>query len=640
MTKVILYGVLCLTMFIPQTIYAKVKKSLHHRETYDSTYKKSRKNLLKITDTVLHAHNDSFLYHWSQHSGFLGVISKLITRLPPPLYQIQIDHTKPFVQYEGWIINKIYIEQLNWRSYESNRFSEVQNLLFRAGNQLHETTKIKTIRSYLQIKEGGTLSAYVVADNERIIRNLPFLQNVQFIIVPIDTLHHLLDVHVISKDVFSLSGEAALSTQSSGEIRLREENLLGRGIRLDGGMYLDLNRRKKVGLNIGFQIRNIMGTFINFNGSYQAAANAFNSNQRQERFFSGGIVKPLQSPYSKWTYTIEYNQHITTNQYTTDSAYNKLFKYNYNEVNSWIGYNFGNKKWEKIDISKKIRKFLAFSGIVKQFFTRPDSSSTYFDNLYRSIYGGLLSFSVFKQSFHQTPFIYAFERAEDVPQGINGTANIGYTSIDRRKRLYLGADFQWSFFSKKSLYYSFLVRSSSYLYQQRPEDITILGSFDFFTNLFKLSKKWQQRFFFNTSYAKLINVYYSPPLLISSDYGLPEFSSLLNFNSASRLTFKGETVFSCSQTLLGFRFALFAFTNSTFLAPNNGDLLRSYNFTSLGGGVRARNDFLIFGTLELRGYYFPQDYPGLNKYKIDFRSDLRFRYNSNFIRKPSFIEIN
>jgi hypothetical protein len=60
----------------------------------------------------------------------------------------------------------------------------------------------------------------------------------------------------------------------------------------------------------------------------------------------------------------------------------------------------------------------------------------------------------------------------------------------------------------------------------------------------------------------------------------------------------------------------------------------------IGGGIRCRNESLVLGTIELKGTYFLKEDMTGTKYSIGIRSNLRYKYNQNFIKKPQFVEIN
>ena len=63
-------------------------------------------------------------------------------------------------------------------------------------------------------------------------------------------------------------------------------------------------------------------------------------------------------------------------------------------------------------------------------------------------------------------------------------------------------------------------------------------------------------------------------------------------------------------------------------------------FSSFGSGLRIRNENLIFGTIELKGFYFPRTNQQVSPWNFSLITNLRYKYNSNFIEKPNYVEIN
>jgi hypothetical protein len=60
----------------------------------------------------------------------------------------------------------------------------------------------------------------------------------------------------------------------------------------------------------------------------------------------------------------------------------------------------------------------------------------------------------------------------------------------------------------------------------------------------------------------------------------------------------------------------------------------------LGGGFRTRNENLVFGTIEVKGYLFPRVNEGTKNWRLEFSTNIRFKYNSSFIRRPDFVSPN
>jgi hypothetical protein len=198
---------------------------------------------------------------------------------------------------------------------------------------------------------------------------------------------------------------------------------------------------------------------------------------------------------------------------------------------------------------------------------------------------------------------------------------------------------QINYFSKKRNYYNYTLRIGGYQYRKRYEDIGILGNVEFFTRLRSLGKRWKQRTFITVGLTTQLRKQLAEPLLLESQYGLPEYTDV-HLGGDHRLTLKAETVMFNNWRLLSFRFAPFIFGNASLLTPEGRPVIKANFYNSLGAGMRTRNESLVFGTLELRGFFFPNKNFDGSYWRVEFNTNVRFKYNSNFIRRPQFIMMN
>ena len=99
------------------------------------------------------------------------------------------------------------------------------------------------------------------------------------------------------------------------------------------------------------------------------------------------------------------------------------------------------------------------------------------------------------------------------------------------------------------------------------------------------------------------------------------------------------TVFLPGQ-ILGFRFAPFMSLEAANLNRDIDERRRRDFFLGVTGGVRVRNENLIFGTVEFRVSYYPNRVDGLNNVTIKVTSNLRIKYSGSFVRPPSFVTYN
>jgi hypothetical protein len=178
-----------------------------------------------------------------------------------------------------------------------------------------------------------------------------------------------------------------------------------------------------------------------------------------------------------------------------------------------------------------------------------------------------------------------------------------------------------------------------YFYRRRFEDVDILFNVEHFTRLRKLNTKWYNRVFMSSGITAQANPHLNVPLFLNSNFGLPYFSND-SLKSDLRATIKLESVFYNTTKILGFRFAPFIFSDAILVKPSRMNLKRSDIFTAVGGGVRTRNENLTFGTVELRAYYFPRTNGEMNPWKIEINSNIRFKFRSNFISRPNFVNAN
>jgi len=120
---------------------------------------------------------------------------------------------------------------------------------------------------------------------------------------------------------------------------------------------------------------------------------------------------------------------------------------------------------------------------------------------------------------------------------------------------------------------------------------------------------------------------------------------LRNFNADSlrgsqRITMYAESIFFAKFKLFGFQLAPFGFTAATLLTGQDYNFKKSDIYTGIGGGIRTRNVNLVFAAAELKFIYFPRKAQDMNAFKISFNGNIRFRYNTNYVRPPDIIRLN
>jgi len=142
----------------------------------------------------------------------------------------------------------------------------------------------------------------------------------------------------------------------------------------------------------------------------------------------------------------------------------------------------------------------------------------------------------------------------------------------------------------------------------------------------------------NSSYTRLFNNTAIDALRIDNPFGLRYFSSD-STTGQQRISLHEETFMFLKYKLFGFKFAPFVFGDAVLLTKKD-DFSKGNAYYGIGGGVRTRNENLVFGTIEIRAVYFPRNVPYNNSFKILTTVDLQFRYNTTYVKAPDVVQLN
>ena len=160
------------------------------------------------------AKNDTFFL--AKKKGLLGRFGKSISHTPPDEAPVKLEN--PFLKYKGKIIRSVESVRLGFQ-YDIDDTSLIKNDLgVRLAKTFHKNSSKNVIDKNLFFKAGDRLSPYLLADNERYLRDLVYIKDarilVEFAVASTDSV----DVVVITKDVFSIGGKVNISSKNKGRI--------------------------------------------------------------------------------------------------------------------------------------------------------------------------------------------------------------------------------------------------------------------------------------------------------------------------------------------------------------------------------------------------------------------------------------
>jgi len=594
-------------------------------------------------DTAIHTLRDSTFILRSK-KGLLKKLGDAIW-IESPQFELQnnaavIKNESRFIKFEGKIINQIQVTSVVYTTPFEDTVLKGNKIKLALQEALYNSTTNKTMIKNLFFSIGDTLYPYLIADNEKFLREISFIQDAQIFAEndPID--NNGVIIYVQWKDVFPIGGSANIGSLQSFNAEINHNNFLGLGDKIQIKTLYDLDRRPLAGTGFEYIKRNIAGSFLNLTFGIDNIYPTFNSGKKEERalYLKGDL--PLVSPYHSFTGGFEIGKHDAYNTYGSNAIYDQQFQYKYGILDGWMGINIGAGLRVKDNLQSRLRKFISFRALSKRFSDIPDTAIVKYNYNYSSIDAGLVSFSIFKQEYYHTSFIYGFGRNEDVPEGYNFSMVGGITQRNNITRPYFGVEYKREYFSTNKNYVNYIIKSGGYLNKGSLEDMSILTSLQYFTQLKKISNpKWSKRLFGSLSATQQLKTILNEPLYLNSEYGIPTFKND-NILAATRISCNLEQVYYNTVKYYGFSFAPFMFINSSYIkligeAVKNGSI-----YTALGIGCRTRNENLVFGTIELKAFYYPRTLSTMNPLNISINTGLRFKYNSQLIHKPDFVQMN
>jgi hypothetical protein len=572
--------------------------------------------------------------------GKLGQIVSISSIDQPSIEDGVKKNEASFIKFKGKVIRSIIVQKLDFNGTVNDTSNSTRNFFGDIGNKLHPNTSEKVIKRNLFFSEGDTLYPALVADNERFLRDISFLQDAKIIIRNTKNTTNRVDVIVICKDVFPVGGSADLGSEKLINFEVNDDNLVGTGDRIAFKNIIDLDRTPHYGASAEYLKRNIMGSFINIDLGYSNIEPAFNSGRKEETALFVKADLPLVSPYSTWTGGFETSLRFTRNNYIRDSLYASDYKYEYRIFDSWVGYNIGAKTHLSDRFQNRKKHIISLRSVYRHFIDIPNINKTVYNSLYSNLTSVLASISVFEQDYYHTNYIYGFGRNEDVPEGFSMALTAGWTNKNDLSRPYLGFDYQRYYFTRKNDYINYTFKFGTYYGEKQLQDLSFLTGIEYFTKLRKIKgSKWLTRQFLSGSITQLLRTKLNDPLRISSIYGLPETNNI-SIKASSRISGNYESVFYNTWKFFGFSFAPFGFTNITYLRTIGVTVSKGDIYTSIGAGVRTRNENLVFGTMELRAFYYPRALDNMNAWNVVFNTALKYKYNSQLVKKPDFAVVN
>ncbi|MGD9931420.1 MAG: hypothetical protein AB7U05_15465 [Mangrovibacterium sp.] len=488
-------------------------------------------------------------------------------------------------------------------------------------NKMHTKTNTRIIRKNVLFEPGDTLDLEKVMDNERIFRLLPYIKDVRFLVSEHATDTNLVELTVLTKDVFSFGIGARFNGVESGNINMYNQNIWGAGHQISANIIGHIHEEPYIGFEGYYTINNIHGDFLNLTLGY---ANSY----RREGFLFNFDRQFLRTS-TRWGGGL-----LACHFYETDRLYQHYpvitdTPLNYKSVDWWSGYAFQLKKGQPAK-----NKQLVFSGRVRylEFFGRPgpgDDGTQFFAN--SNLYMAGMSLS--KRNYIRDHHIYGYGITEDIPKGFLHELVVGFDDHEFHNRwyahLYLSSG---NFIRYKPSYLFASAAIGSFFNARRQEQGQLEFNLNYISRFFPFFGQ-NARQFIRLKYLYGINRFEQEDLFLKNDYGIRGFYSNVA-TGKQRLVLSLETVLFQKREILNFNFAFFGFTDLGIIGPSNQSVFTGDYYTGIGVGLRMRNESLVFKTLQLRLAFYPGHPTDVSAMGFGFTELGRHSFYSFQPRKP------
>jgi hypothetical protein len=599
--------------------------------------------LMLVTSFAQNKRSDQNIVNSKDSSLLMSFIRKFKGKPNPLIDSTSIAINKSInsiASQEGKRINSIQIEHRHFGNTGFDDAAGNADFMIRIANKLHDFTKDNTIRKNLFFHENEYLNPLVIAYNEKWLRDLNYIQDARIVAFPLLNDSNSVDIFIITKDIFPLGGSLQLKNINAYDASASIENIKDMGNAFSVLHNFDINRKEKAGWGFNYVARNMIGSFIDLNiGANSLENNYANLETSASNIYVKGNL-PLLSPLSKWTGGFEWgrsqNKNVFPNKWS-DSLYNTDLKYERAHFDAWIGYQLFNKPWTFSN--ENYRHFIQYRYLDNQFKNRPNEYLLQFDKNYQNVIANLFSYTLFKQQIIRTQYLYGFGRNEDLPTGKSMTITAGNYQRENEKLPYLGITLESNHLLKNESFNHLIFSTGTSYANKEMVDFKLLVNFEKISKLHYLESGYKYRSILSLSFAETLKNKFNDALLINSIYGIPQLNKE-RIKGGTRLSANWESIWYNSRSYYGFKQSPFVFANLTYIRTVGDPIANGDIYSSIGAGSRIRNESLVFGTVELKGFYFPRTNLQLSPWNISITTNLKFKYNSTLLSKPDFVQVN
>ncbi len=519
------------------------------------------------------------------------------------------------------IVRSIEIRTLDPFGYSIDDSTKTpRSIVQRAGNSIHIKTQRGRIRNMLLFKKGKPLEPLALLESERLLRQTEFIIDAKIRVNEKTSTADSVDIIVATRDIFSIGGSVAYNEPKTfGIVAFRDLNILGLGHQFRNRLWFGIDYLPQSWQYVGsYFIQNIYRTYISSNLLY---TNDYRVDQKG--FLFNRIFYATNTKYAGG-YGMNWFKKRT---FVTDSSQDL----HYNTKDFWLSRSYKLKSYELG--AENPGRLIVGGRVINTSYTQRPEIGTYRNT---TLYLGSVGYSY--RSYYKDKYLFGFGRTEDVPTGNLFALTGGYEHAKGFIRQYMGAQASFGTYTPKFGYIYGGLAYGSFLHKGDWDQGAIAAELLYFTKLYNVHGWLIRNFIWNRM-----------------TYGLHRYpNEFVNINNLEGIrgfrpdSLQGQNKFvlnlECNVftplSFIGFKIAFVAFADIAWLSPTYKVWpFQEIPFQGYGIGLRIRNEYLAFNTIQLLLAYYPRVPEGQSTSNYRFYENSRpyYQFRDFYYSQPAVI---
>lgn len=539
---------------------------------------------------------------------------------------------RQFDRHNYKVVRRIDIRTLDAFGYSiSDSLRMPRNILEKTGNFFHIKTNKLRVRQVLLFREGEELEPQDLSESERLLRQTSEILDARVFVNERTSTPDSVDVQVITKDVFSISGAFQLRDVSAGVIGLRDVNFLGLG-----HQFRNRYEYGRTDDGPGAQSWRYIGSYVvPFRNFLYGQARYRNETRNQE----AGVTfsRDFYSINTRYAGAVSYDFVDRLVATEGDGSAEDPYVFNplrYNVQDVWLGRTLRLKSY---DLGYENPGRMIVSGrVIRTNFSRKPTP----DYLDANLVLGTVGYSV--RRYYKDKYLFGFGRTEDIPTGTLISLTTGYEFNEQDNRRYYGLRLAYAGYHPQRGYlylngeFGSYVRGGANDWQQG----LVSGELLYFTRLYHMGNYQWRHFFWQRSSLGLNRRPGEQLLSIDGERGLRGFRPDGLLQGTSRVTFNYEATLFTPVSFLGFRMAGVAFADIAWLNSRTPSRVLPFfesPYTGFGLGLRFRNEYTALRTFQITFGFYPRGMSTPNGIRIFENSRPYYDFSDFSFGQPGIV---